>query len=153
LDKRAALSLLLIVVAFGVGGVVASGIGADRSAKRPDSFVPPTPTGRSLETIATPEELKLWNDRSCFMCHGPAGKGTQMGPDLTKVVPIYLAKHGSADAAKKALVAYLIDPKGSPKLRDDGATFPNPMPPIEKLVGGRREDADVLAGLLVRLGE
>jgi hypothetical protein len=74
-----------------------------------------------------------------------------MGPDLTKVVPLYLAKHGSVDAAHRAVVAYLIDPKGSEKLRDDGVLYVNPMPPIEKLFGGKREDADALASMLLRI--
>ena len=75
-----------------------------------------------------------------------------MAPDLTKVIPLYVAKFGE-DAARAKLAAYLLDPQASPRLRDDGQVFPNPMPAIEKLFGGTRDDAPVLAGLLVRLAK
>jgi len=160
LDKRARLSLVLIVVALAVGALVASGVGAETPRKA--SIVPapesaptssPGATARALVDVATPAEKKLWNDRGCVTCHGADAHGTNMGPDVVAVIPLYLAKHGSSDAAKKALVAYLVDPKNTPRLRADGATFMNPMPAIEKLFGGKREDADALADLLLRLAE
>jgi len=76
-----------------------------------------------------------------------------MGPDLVKVVPLYVARHGSVDAAHRALAAYLLDPQVSPKLRDDGVLYPNPMPPILKMFGGRPEDADALADLLLSVAK
>jgi len=146
LNSRVQLSLALIVVAAGVGAVVASGVGAERpsTAQVAGSAAP----GAEAES---PARSRLWNDRGCVTCHGADARGTPMGPDLTKIVPMYIAKHGSVDAAHRAVVAYLIDPRGSPKLRDDGVLYVNPMPPIEKLFGGRREDADALASMLLRL--
>ena len=150
MDKRAKLSVVLIVIGFGTGAIVASGSGARSS--RVDAPAPPAaPTGHSLSDIASPDELKLWTNRGCVTCHGPDARGGPMAPDLTTVLPFYLAKCGSADAARAQLVEYLIDPQGSPKLRDDGVQFPNPMPAIEKLFGGTKADAATLAGLLVRL--
>jgi mono/diheme cytochrome c family protein len=152
MDQRAKLSIGLVVVAFGVGAVVASGVGADPAPKTGPAA--PRPRGpATLAETASPAELKLWNERGCVTCHGADGRGTNMGPDVVKLVPVYLAKHGSPEAARKAIAAYLVDPAGSEKLRDDGVHFSNPMPAIEKMVGGRREDADVVAGLLIRLGE
>ena len=55
-----------------------------------------------------------------------------MAPALSKVIPLYVAKFGSPQAAKAQLVEYLLDPAGAPKLRDDGQVFPTPMPAFEK---------------------
>ena len=127
-----------------------TGFGADPARRKP-SLAPAAPQGLFLSDVAAPAELKLWTDRGCITCHGAEARGTQMGPDLTNVLPLYMAKHGSVSAAKTALAAYLIDPQGVPKLRSDGVTFPNPMPAIEKLFGGKREDAAVIADMLLRL--
>jgi hypothetical protein len=145
LDQRARLSVVLIAVAIGMGAYVAV-------ASSPRVAAPAArPAPASLSDIASADELKLWTNRGCVTCHGPDARGGPMAPDLTKVLPLYLAKFGSAGAAKERIVAYLLDPQGSPKLRDDGVQFPNPMPSIEKLFGGTRTDAETLAGLLVRL--
>ncbi len=152
MNQRAVLSLVLLGVAFAVGTVVASGWGSDAPRRPPPDVEPSAPQGPSLAASASPEELKLWNGRSCLTCHGADAHGTLMGPDLFRVLPLYLAKHGSADAAAKALAAYIVDPKNSPKLRDDGAKFINPMPAIER-IGGKRTEADALARMLLRLVE
>lgn len=144
MNARAPLSLALIVVALGVGVFAAS---RDRSA------APRTPTTPAASVPVSPSESRLWNDRGCITCHGWNARGTPMGPDLLKVVPLYVARHGSVGAAHKAIVEYLLDPQGSPKLRDDGVLYPNPMPPILKLFGGRPEDADALADLLLRMAK
>jgi hypothetical protein len=148
LDKRAKLSVVLIVIGFGTGAIVASGSALRTSSSEP---LAPVRGGTKLSEIASPAEWKLWNDRGCITCHGAEARGSPMAPDLLRVLPLYFAKFGSADAVKNELVAYLIDPQGSPKLRDDGVQFPNPMPAIEKLIGGTKADAATLAGLLVRL--
>ena len=150
MDKRAWLSVVLIAIGFGTGAIVASGAGA-RASRGDVPSAPSAPTGRSLSDVASPDELKLWTNRGCITCHGAEARGGPMAPDLTKVLPLYFAKFGSAEAARDQLVEYLIDPQGSPKLRDDGVQFPNPMPAIEKLFGGTKADAATLAGLLVRL--
>jgi hypothetical protein len=150
LDKRAKLSVVLIVVGFGTGAIVAAG-----SAARTPSAEAPVQVrrGTTLSDIASPAEWKLWNDRGCVTCHGPEARGTPMAPDLVKVLPLYFAKFASPDAVRSRLAAYIIDPQGSPKLRDDGVQFPNTMPAIEKLFGGTKPDATTLAGLLVRLSD
>jgi hypothetical protein len=149
LDQRAKLSLAILTVGAIACGVVAARLGAEERPKDPNA--PSPPSGRFLSDVATPDELKLWNSRGCVTCHGPEARGGPMGPDLTTVVPLYAAKHG--DAATEALAAYLLDPKGSPKLRTDGTTYPNPMPSLEKLFGGRREEAPVIAAMLLRLAK
>jgi hypothetical protein len=154
LNVRARLSIALIVVAFGVGGVIAFGVGSDKPSSASVAPTASAPRGAaSLDAVATPAELRLWNDRGCITCHGWNARGTPMGPDLAKVVPLYRAKHGSDEAAHREIVAYLIDPQGSPKLRDDGVQYVNPMPPIERMFGGRREDAEALAGMLLRFAK
>jgi hypothetical protein len=143
LTARAKLSIALTVVALGGGAFVASGVGS-RSPS------PPTAT-RSVPS--SPSQSRLWNDRGCITCHGWNARGTPMGPDLVKIVPLYVARHGSVEAARRALVEYLLDPQGSPKVRDDGVLYPNPMPPVLKMFGGRPEDADALADLLLGLAK
>jgi hypothetical protein len=147
LDQRAVLSVALIGIAVAACVVVAAGIGASPIRHGDEVIAEST----ALSDVATPDELKLWNRIGCATCHGGEARGTQMGPDLTKIVPLYLARYGSAEAAKEKLVAYLLDPKTEPKLRDDGATYVNPMPAIDRLAGGRREDAPGIAELLLRL--
>lgn len=150
MDKRAALSIALIAIGVGASALVAFGVGTDPPERaRPTSA--PRSEASTLSSLATPEEMKLWNARGCVTCHGPEGRGGPMAPDVTKVVPLYLRKFGSAEAARDRLAAYILDPAGSEKLRDDGDVFPSPMPALEKLFGGRREDAPVLAGMLLRL--
>ena len=152
MDRRAKLSLALVLVALTAGGLVMAGAGADRDeAAAHGAPAPASP--RFLSDLATPREYELWNSRGCVTCHGTEALGTPLGPDLTKIVPIYLAKSGSRDAAVAALAAYVLDPQGAPKLRDDGEVYPNPMPALEKLFGGRREEAPVLADMLLRLAK
>lgn len=148
MNPGAKLAVAAVVVAF-VGTLIASSLKSpdDESSARGDG----APSGTSLADLATPDEYRLWSDRGCITCHGPEARGTPLGPDLTRVVPLYLAKFGSRDAARAALAAHMLDPQRSVKLRDDGEVFPNPMPPLEKLFGGKREEAPVLADLLLRL--
>ncbi len=128
---------------------VAAGVGA--RPRRPATDEPlPDESAPTLADVASPDELELWNLRGCATCHGPQARGSQLGPDLTKVVPLYLTTHGSPDAAKAAIVAYLLDPQGAPKLRHNGQRFMNPMPAITKM-NGTRDDAEKLASLLLRL--
>jgi hypothetical protein len=152
LDKRAKLSVVLIAIGFGTGAIVASGAGA-RAPRSDAPAAPSAPRGPMLSDIASPAELKLWNNLGCITCHGAEARGSPMAPDLTKVLPLYFAKFGTDDAVREELVAYLIDPQGSPKLRADGVQFPNPMPAIEKMSGGTKAAAATLAGLLVRLAK
>lgn len=158
MNQRALLSIGVLAVGLSVCGFVLSGVGAhpSRPAIEPPPAEPPATAspaaGRTLSGIASPPEAALWSSRGCVTCHGPEARGSMMAPDLTKVVPLYLARFGE-EGAKAKIAEYLIDPKGSPKLRDDGQVFPNPMPAIEKLFGGTRDDAPVLAGLLVRLAK
>lgn len=149
MEKRAALSIALIVVGVGASALVAFGVGTDPPVRATPSE--PRPAVTSLSGLATPDELKLWNARGCVTCHGGEARGGPLGPDLTKVIPLYLRKFGSAESARERLAAYMLDPEGSEKLRDDGEVFPNPMPALDKLFGGRREEAPVLAGMLLRL--
>lgn len=140
--------IAIFLVVIGLLGVVlvAAGTGSDD-----ERSVAPVPQGRSLSDLATPQEYELWNARGCITCHGSEARGTPLGPDLTKVVPRYHAKHASRESARDALAAHMLDPAHSPKLRDDGEVYPNPMPPLESLFGGKREDAPVLADMLLRL--
>jgi mono/diheme cytochrome c family protein len=151
LDQRARLSVVLLVIAVATATVIATGAGA-RDELVATTIVPAPPAGPvsgRLSAVASPAEMKLWRDRGCVTCHGPEATGGPMAPDLTKVVPLYKAKFGASAADR--LEAYLIDPQGAPKLRDDGQLFPNPMPAIEKLFGGTKADARTLAALLLRL--
>lgn len=136
---------------------MAAGVGADRDdAAAHSAPAPASPrflSERFLSDVATPREYELWNSRGCVTCHGTEALGTPLGPDLTKVVPLYLAKNRSREAAVAALAAYMLDPQGAPKLRDDGEVYPNPMPALEKLFGGKREEAPVLADMLLRLAK
>jgi cytochrome c553 len=150
-NRRAALSLVLVGVALVVGAVVALGLGA--APKKASVERPAPPPATTLSQVATSDELKLWTGRGCATCHGAEGLGTPMGPDVTKLVPLYLAKHGAAAAAKTALAAYLLDPQNSPKLRDDGVQYANPMPSILKFPGGKPQDADAMAEMLLRLAK
>jgi hypothetical protein len=147
-NRPSPIAVFLVVIGLLAVVLVAAGTGSD-DARSPA----PVPRGRALSDLATPEEYELWNARGCVTCHGFEARGTSLAPDLTRVIPLYVAKAGSAESARAAIAAYLLDPAGSPKLRADGAVFPNPMPPLEKLFGGRREDAPVLAGMLLRLAE
>jgi mono/diheme cytochrome c family protein len=151
-DRRAKLSLVLVLVALTAGGLVMAGAGAERDEPAARG-APAAPSPKFLSDLATPREYELWNDRGCVTCHGTEGLGTPLGPNLAKVMPLYLAKSGSREAAVAALAAYVLDPQGAPKLRDDGEVYPNPMPALEKLFGGRREEAPVLADMLLRLAK
>lgn len=149
MNGRAALSIALIAAGVGASVLAAAGDDADPPARELAPARRPGPA--ALSDLASPEELKLWTARGCVTCHGPEARGGPMAPDLTKVIPLYVAKFGSEDAARAAIAAYLLDPADSPKLRDDGEAYPNPMPPLERLFGGRREEAPVLAAMLLRL--
>ena len=71
----------------------------------------------------------LFTRHQCVVCHGADGGGTEMGPGLGAVMPEYLAAAGGDEkAALEALLEYLRDPKGRPKLRRDTTRYPNPMP-------------------------
>ena len=152
MNRRTRISVALVVVALLGGALVAAAVRSDDdvAAPRADALAPKKSRG-SLSQLATPREYELWNSRGCVTCHGLEARGTPLGPDLTKVVPRYLAKHGSSESARAALVAHMLDPVKSEKLRDDGEVYANPMPPLEKLFGGKREDAPVLADMLLRL--
>ena len=152
MNRRTKVALALVVAALAAGAVVAAAFRShdDGAAPRADAAARAR-SGTSLSRLATPREYELWNSRGCVTCHGPEARGTPLGPDLTKVVPRYLAKHGSSESARAALVAHMLDPATSVKLRDDGEVYANPMPPLEKLFGGKREDAPVLAEMLLRL--
>jgi hypothetical protein len=151
-NTRAKLFVALLCVGVGVCVVMATGFGADPSRrKQPTNADVPDEHGKTLADVATPAEQRLWSARGCVTCHGATARGTPMGPDLGKVVPLYVAKFGGVDAAKTQIVEYLLDPQGSPKLRDDGLLFPNPMPAITKLFGGTEKDAATLADMLLRL--
>ena len=151
MDGRAKLSIALVALAFAAGVIVAAGVGADEDEA--PRAAPKAASASFLSDLATPREYALWNDRGCVTCHGTEALGTPMGPNLTKVVPLYLAKFGSREAAREALAAHMLNPQTSQKLRDDGEVFPNPMPPLEKLFGGKREEAPVLAEMLLRLAK
>jgi cytochrome c553 len=146
MDKRAALSIVLLVVGIGTCALVAFGVGTDPPERA-------APEGPLLSEVATPDEHKLWTTRGCATCHGPDARGGLMAPDLAEVIPLYLARFGSPEAARERLAAFMLNPAGSPRLRNDGELFPNPMPSLLKLYGGRREDAPVLAGMLLRLAK
>jgi mono/diheme cytochrome c family protein len=151
---RTGVSIALVVAALAAGYAIAVGVGSrdDDAAPRPAAGAK-SAAGTSLSQIATRREYELWNARGCITCHGPEARGTPLGPDLTKVIPHYVARHASPEAARAALVAHVLDPAGTPKMRDDGEVYPNPMPPLERLFGGRREEAPVLAGMLLRLAK
>jgi mono/diheme cytochrome c family protein len=151
---RTGVTLALVVAALAAGFALAVGVGSrDDDAAPRSTGGAKSSAGTSLSRIATPREYGLWNDRGCITCHGAEARGTPLGPDLTKVVPRYLARHASPEAARAALVAHMLDPAGTPKMRDDGEVYPNPMPPLERLFGGRRDEAPVLAGMLLRLAK
>lgn len=102
-----------------------------------------------LSEIATPEELSLWARVACAMCHGENARGIPNGgPDLTKIIPLYVAKFPTHEEARAALSAYLEDPAGSPKLREDAEVFRLAMPPM-----AWQEDAPALAEMLLRLAK
>lgn len=147
-NRASPIAIFLVVIGVFIVIVVAAGPGGGENESRA-----PAGEAGSLSSVATPREYELWNERGCVTCHGLEARGTPMGPDLTKVIPLYLAKTGSAAAARDALAAYLLDPAGRPKLRVDGEVFPNPMPPLGKLFGGNRDEAPVLAEMLLRLAK
>lgn len=93
----------------------------------------------------------LFSEHRCVVCHGNDGGGTAMGPGLGAVMPEYLAAAGGDEAAARArLVAYLMDPKGRPKLRKDSTRYPNPMPSGPSLGLGEAE-LDQVAGYILHL--
>ena len=94
---------------------------------------------------------ELFIERQCITCHGADGSGTDMGPGLGVVMPLYLeAAGGDAAAARGRVAAYLRDPRGEPKLRRDSTRYPNPMPSARGL-GLKDEEIDRVVDYLLRM--
>ena len=126
MTQKAAVTLVLLGLAVASGAALALGVGR-----------PPRPENPGVVEIR--EEARnpgraLFSERLCVSCHGADGGGKEMGPGLGAVMSEYLAAAGGNEAEAKArLIAYLKDPKGSPRLRKDTTHYPNPMPSAKGL--------------------
>jgi len=126
MDQKAALTLALVGAAAVAGTALALGVGR-----------PPRPENEGV--VAVREETSspgrgIFTQHQCVVCHGVDGSGTEMGPGLGGVMPLYLeAGGGDLEGAKARLVEYLKSPQGVPVLRRDSTKYPNPMPSAKGL--------------------
>src|SRR5258707_13764021 len=91
------------------------------------SFVAPFGTGRLAVSAAAPKEMMVLGDRiyhgqvggaTCTGCHGAAGTGTALGPNLTDTQ--WLWGDGSYPSIAKTITAGVPEPK----------QYRSPMPPL-----------------------
>lgn len=102
--------------------------GAETTAAQPGASVPPstTPAPGAGEPSTDPQTIALGQSLfrgqaaggTCFTCHGPDAKGTQLGPDLTD------AQWLNADGTYASIVTTITTGVSTPK------QYPGVMPPM-----------------------
>ncbi len=143
MSPRAKLTVGLLAVAALSGTALALGLGRPPARENPG-------VAAIREQTRYPGR-QLFTQHQCVVCHGADGGGTAMGPGLGTIMPDYLAAAREDEAAAlEALVAYLKDPKGRPKMRRDTTRYPNPMPSAEGL-GLNDEDLRKIAAFILHL--
>lgn len=143
MSPKAKLTVGLLAVAALSGTALALGMGRPPRAENPGVS--------AIKEESRYPGRSLFTQHQCVVCHGADGSGTAMGPGLGTIMPEYLAAAGGDEAeAMEALMAYLKDPKGRPKLRRDSTRYPNPMPSAQGL-GLGDEDLRKIAAFILHL--
>ena len=113
----------MAVVFGGVAGFVLVVMAAAAPAR-----VEGSPAGSSVSDVVDAGKAIYDGKGNCFVCHGPAGKGTPMGPDLTD------GEWLTIDGSRESIVNVVR--VGVPKAK----AFPGMMPPMG---GAKLSDAEI----------
>lgn len=113
---------MLLTLPFVILTACGGGDDASEPASAPSTAAPAAPAApASSDQIALGQQV-FSGPGICFSCHGPAGQGTALGPNLTDDTWIWI------ENPSENLQAKLADQirAGTPQPRE----FPAPMPPM-----------------------